>query len=425
LKLHIDIETYSSIDLPSSGVYKYCESEDFEILLFAYSFDEDPVQIVDLASGEFLPEKVLSALNNIFIEKWAHNAAFERTALRAAGFKISSVARWYCTAVKSAYCGFPVSLSQVSEAMALGNKAKSLTGNALIRLFSCPVKPTKANNFRTRNLPSDYPEKWEEFKNYCKQDVEAEREIGRRLERYTIPTFERENYILDQKINDRGIKIDTAFAKIAYELNSEFTDNITTQLRLLTGLDNPSSPAQLKRWIAEETKSEINSLNKSEIPNILKSAPELVKEVLLLREKTAKTSVEKYEAMRACSCESGRAHGLFQFYGASRTGRWAGRLIQLQNLPQNHISDLDLARRTVASGDYDLCELMYDDLSSIVSQETFLRLPTSQPLRPGLLRGSLTKCGALRFSEHTAKYMKHRQHLCSTSLWRALRKAAT
>ncbi len=367
-KLHIDIETYSSVDITTSGAYKYCESVDFEILMVAYAFDEEPIRIIDLAQGEKLPEWFTSALMNPVYEKHAHNANFERNCFRAIGYDVP-IEQWHCSAIKSGYCGFPLGLAAVSEAMKLEEKGKLATGKALIRFFSCPVKPTNVNGQSVRNFPSFDMEKWEEYKRYCVNDVEAEREILKRLEGYEIPDFERVNYILDQEINDKGILIDIAMAKNSYAINEQNSKDIEQQLKQISGLDNPNSPAQLKKWLSTSMKKEIKSLDKTNMPILLEeSEPGPVREVLKLRAKGSKTSIEKYVAMQMCVCEDGRAHGLFQFYGANRTGRWAGRLIQLQNLPQNHLSDLDNARQMSASGDYEGMTMLYDDISSVLSQ---------------------------------------------------------
>lgn len=367
-KLHIDIETFSSVDIKTSGSYKYMESVDFEILMVAYAFDSEPVQMIDLAQGETLPNDFIEALRNPNIVKKAHNANFERQAFRKYGFDVPAE-NWSCTAVKAGYCGLPLSLDGVSKAMALEEKGKSSTGKALISYFSCPVKPTKINGQRVRNLPHHNPEKWEEFKKYCMQDVEAEREIDNRLSKYDFIQFEKENYVLDQQINDRGILIDLHMAQNAFDIDSKFTKELVSEVVRLTGIDNPNSATQLKNWLSIELQKEIKSLAKGDIPVLIEEAgPGVVTEVLNLRTKLAKTSIKKYLAMLKCACEDSRARGLFQFYGANRTGRWAGRLIQLQNLPQNKIKDLELARKAVVEFNYDLMVLGFGDVASILSQ---------------------------------------------------------
>lgn len=367
-KLHIDIETYSSIDIAKAGAYKYCESVDFEILMVAYAFNDEPIQIIDLAQGEKLPIEFLEALQNPEVEKHAHNATFERNAFKAVGYDIP-IDQWYCSAIKAAYCGLPLSLGMVSEALKLEEKGKLSTGKALIRYFCVPCKPTKVNGGRMRNLPKHDTEKWEEFKLYCINDVVAEREIGYVLKDYTIPEFERQNYILDQKINDRGILIDLEMAENACSIDEQHAKVLKNQMIELTGLENPNSPAQLKRWLGDAMGKEIQSLAKDVIPDLIEEAgSETVEKVLTLRGKSSKTSTKKYVAMLNCACDDQRAHGLFQFYGANRTGRWAGRLIQLQNLRRNNLKGLELARDTFKSGDYDLVTTMYENVSDTLSQ---------------------------------------------------------
>lgn len=376
--LHIDIETFSSVDITTCGSYKYFESLDFEILIICYAYDGEPIKALDLAQGDKIPNHFKKALTDPEIEKHAHNANFERNAFKAYGID-TPIEQWYCSAVKSAYCGLPLSLDAVSKALELGELGKSAEGKVLIKLFSCPVKPTKANGMKDRIYPTDQPEKWERYKYYCMQDVVAEREILKRLEKYKYPERERVNYILDQKINDRGILVDLRMAKNAYDLDEKFSEELFEQMQTITGLDNPNSPAQLKQWLSERTGSDITSLAKGDIPAMIENCTSYdVQRVLEMRQKASKTSTKKYLAMLNCACDDNRAHGLFQFYGANRTGRWAGRLIQMQNLPQNHLDDLDEARAAISSGDYDLCTLLYDDIPSVLSQlirTTFIAKP--------------------------------------------------
>lgn len=368
-KLHIDVETYSSIDLRSSGSYKYMQSVDFEILMVAYAFNEDPVQIVDLAQGEKLPQEFINGLLDPDTEKHAHNATFERNAFKHYGYDIP-IDQWRCTAVKAAYCGLPFSLEMVSKALGFGeDKAKSATGKNLIRYFSIPVKPTKANGKRVRNFYYHDLEKWEEYKSYCIQDVEAEREIDNKLINYELPLFEKRNYILDQKINDLGLLTDLNLAQNAYDIDLQFSNNIKSKVKELTGLENPNSPAQLKQWLSLQLNREITSLTKDSVDVLMKEVgPGLVSDVLGYRKKLSKTSIKKYLSMLNCACEDERVHGLFQFYGANRTGRWAGRLVQLQNLPQNHLPDLQNARDLLAKGDYEVMNMVYEDIPKILSQ---------------------------------------------------------
>lgn len=367
-KLHIDVETFSSVNIMTSGAYKYTQSIDFEILMVAYSINDNPIKIVDLGQGEKLPKEFLAMLLDPTVEKHAHNANFERNCFKAIGYNIP-IDQWFCSAIKAGYCGWPLSLGEISKAMKLEEFGKTTTGKALIRYFCVPIKPTKANDYRERNLPSHDPEKWEEFKQYCIQDVVAEREIGNRLVAYKIPTSERLNYILDQEINDRGIMVDINMARNAYELNEKHAAALKIELIQLTDLENPNSPGQLKLWLGQRLGKEIKSLGKDIIPTLIKEAgPGVVSEVLKLRQKASKTSIKKYVAMLNCACAFDRVHGLFQFYGANRTGRWAGRLVQLQNLPQNHLSDLEGTREVFANGDYELAQMLYENISSTLSQ---------------------------------------------------------
>lgn len=367
-ELHIDIETYSSVDITKAGAYKYCESFDFEILLVAYAFGSGPIVIKDLLQGDPLPDVFINALHDPKIEKHAHNANFERLAFRAIGHDIP-VEQWRCSAIKAAYCGYPLRLEEVSNAMKLQENGKLSTGKALIRYFCVPIKPTKANDHRLRNLPEHDLEKWEEFKRYCIGDVRAERTITNRLRTFTIPDQERALYNLDQQINDRGILIDLDMAQKAQDLDAEHTANLGKEIQEITGLENPNSPTQLKKWLSSAMQKEVSSLAKDELPKLISEAgPGVVSDVLELRQKASKTSNKKYTRMLDCACDSSRAHGLFQFYGANRTGRWAGRLIQMQNLPQNHLEDLEGARQAIKTGDYEVVTLCYDNASDVLSQ---------------------------------------------------------
>jgi DNA polymerase bacteriophage-type len=367
-ELHIDVETFSSIDIKTSGSYRYMESPDFEILMVCFAFDDDPVTRVDLKRGEKLPKKFIKALRDPSIEKHAHNATFERNAFKAIGYDIP-IDQWHCSLVKAAYCGLPLGLDGVSKALNLGEKGKSSEGKALIKFFSVPIKPTKSNGMITRHLPEDDLEKWERYLWYCEQDVIAEREVSNILSRYEIPKFERDNYILDQIINDFGIEVDLKLAQIAYDTDNRFVEEIKEKVKQITGVDNPNSPKQLKGWLGEHLQREIKSLAKDEIDGLIEEAglgP--VADVLNYRKKLSKTSTKKYASMLNCVCENNRVHGLFQFYGANRTGRWAGRLVQLQNLARNMMKDLDNARAVVMMDDYEALKIIYDDISSILSQ---------------------------------------------------------
>lgn len=370
-KLHIDIETYSSVDIKTNGAYKYMESEDFEIMLIAYAVDDSEIKIIDLTKGNACAADKLEftkLFNNKNIKKFAHNAAFERLAFNRIGLR-SCVSEWYCTAIKAAYCGWPLGLDAVSKAMDLKDKGKLASGKALIKYFCCPCLPRKSNDFRTRNHSFQDLEKWHEFKQYCIQDVEAEREIEKRLEKYEIPDFERANYLLDQTINDRGILIDLNLAKQATIIDNATAAELSKELVKLTGVENPNSAAQLKKWISLQTGKDTKKLGKAELPILMKeNGAGAVSDVLNLRAKISKTSTKKYLSMINCACSDSRARGLLQYYGANRTGRWAGRLIQVQNLPRNYLKDLALARSVVESGDYDLANILFSDLSNVLSQ---------------------------------------------------------
>ena len=364
--LAIDIETYSDVDLVKCGVYAYSDSPKFEILLFAYAFDEEETQIVDLACGEQLPQRVLDALEDVSVVKTAFNAAFERTCIsRYLGKKLSPVS-WQCTAVQSAMLALPLSLDGVGEVLDIKRK-KLKEGVDLVRFFSMPCKATKANGGRTRNLPSDEPEKWERFKTYCIRDVDAEREIRYKLRNYPIPDGEMQLYKMDQEINDRGILVDRELVENAVLCDTQYKEAVTARAYELTGLENPNSPAQIKGWLSEHG-MEVESLNKKAVVSMIADADGEVLEVLKLRLLMAKTSVKKYEAIERSVCTDGRCHGLLQFYGANRTGRWAGRLVQVQNLPQNHIEDLELARHLVKNRQFDLIDLLYDSTPGVLSE---------------------------------------------------------
>lgn len=366
--LHLDIETFSSVDLKSSGVYKYCESIDFEILLIGYAIGGSPVEAIDLASGEEIPEWLLDMMIDPNVEKHAHNAMFERVCFRATGIDIP-IDQWTCSLVKAAYCGYPLSLDQASKALGLGKDAKMSSGKELIKYFCSPIKPTAVNGMRKRNLPEHDTEKWSEFKEYCKGDVRAERSISFRLEGYEFPEFEKINYIIDQEINDEGILIDLDLAAKAYKTDLKYSKETRSRVREITQVDNPNSPAQLKEWIGDAIGENIKSLAKDAIPLLVqKTESAAVLEVLDLRTKLAKSSTKKYISMLNCACSNNRAHGLFQFYGANRTGRWAGRLIQMQNLPQNHMEGIAQAREIIKKGDYGLIKMVYDNVPLVLSE---------------------------------------------------------
>ena len=364
--LAIDIETFSDVDLPKCGVYAYSDSPNFEILLFAYAFDDEPTQVVDLARGEQLPDRVLAALEDEAVTKTAFNAAFERTCIsRHLGRRLSPVG-WQCTAVQSAMLALPLTLDGVGEVLNIKRK-KLKEGVALLRYFSMPCKPTKANGGRTRNRPEDAPEMWERFKAYNLRDVETEMSIQQKLSRFPVPENIWDEYHLDQEINDRGIGVDMELVRQAIGMDARTNEKLTAQMRRLTSLANPNSVQQMKQWLADNG-LEMDSLGKKEVAALLKTAPAPLSEVLLLRQQLAKSSVKKYTAMATAVCPDGRARGMFQFYGANRTGRWAGRIIQLQNLPQNHLPDLAEARSVVRSGDLAAVEMLYEDVPDTLSQ---------------------------------------------------------
>lgn len=365
-KLSIDLETYSSVDLGKSGVYKYAESEDFEILLFAYSIDDGEVKVIDLASGEIIPEEILSALSDESVEKWAFNANFERVCLSRFLGKRLKPQGWYCTMIWSAYLGLPLSLEKVGEVLKL-DKQKMNEGKALIRYFSIPCKPTKTNGMRTRNLPHHDLEKWSTFKEYNQRDVETEMAIKKKLSAFPMPHSEWKNYWIDQNINDRGILIDEVLVDSAIKFDEILRDENMDRAIELTGLENPNSPLQLKEWLNRKG-LEIDSLAKKDVESALKNAEGDIKEVLELRQELSKSSVRKYDAMKNVKGKDNRARGLIQFYGANRTGRYSGRLIQVQNLRRNNLKDLDLARSLVKNRDYETMEILYESPSDILSQ---------------------------------------------------------
>lgn len=365
-RISIDLETYSSVDLGKSGVYKYAESEDFEILLFAYSLNDEKVQVIDLASGEIIPKEILSALSDKSIEKWAFNANFERVCLSRFLGKRLNPKGWYCTMIWSAYLGLPLSLEKVGEVLKL-DKQKMNEGKALIRYFSIPCKPTKTNSMRTRNLPHHDLEKWSTFKEYNQRDVETEMAIKKKLSAFPMPQSEWENYWIDQNINDRGILIDEVLVDSAIKFDETLRDENMDRAIELTGLENPNSPLQLKEWLNKKG-LETDSLAKKDVESALKNAEGDIKEVLELRQELSKSSVRKYDAMKNVKGKDNRARGLIQFYGANRTGRYSGRLIQVQNLRRNNLKDLDLARSLVKNRDYETMEILYESPSDILSQ---------------------------------------------------------
>ena len=386
--LSIDIETYSGYDLSKCGAYKYAESPDFEILLFGYSVDDGEVQVIDLATGEHLPPEILNALTDDNVQKWAFNANFERVCLSRylsdmdisldpfadnhhsaeilGKAKYLNPASWRCAMVWSAYMGLPLSLEGAGAVLGL-EKQKLTEGKDLIRYFCSPCKPTAANGLRMRNRPEHAPDKWEAFKAYNRRDVETELSIQERLAKFPVPDTVWEEYAHDQEINDRGISLDMTLVRNAIKADARSRTELTRLMKELTDLDNPNSVQQMKQWLADNG-METDSLGKKTVTELLKDAPEPLGKVLSLRQQLAKSSIKKYQTMENAVCADGRARGMFQFYGANRTGRWAGRLIQMQNLPQNHLSDLEEARWLVHDGDFAALELLYDNIPDVLSQ---------------------------------------------------------
>ena len=380
--LSVDLETFSSVNLGKCGVYKYAESDDFEILLFGYSVDGSEVQVVDLAQGETIPEVVLSALTDETVTKWAFNAQFERVCLsrylRDKGINVNpgqavkseglflNPCSWHCTMIWSATLGLPMSLESVGTVLGL-DKQKLTEGKNLIKYFCLPCNPTKVNGGRTRNKYFHDKEKWEQFKSYNKRDVEVEMSIQEKLSRFPVPDFLWQEFYLDQEINDRGIGIDPLFVESAIKLDQEVKTHLMSELKHITGLENPNSVLQMRSWLKKHG-LEMESLGKKEVAKELKTVGKELAEVLRLRQQLAKSSVKKYTAMKNAACMDDRERGMFRFYGANRTGRFAGRLVQLQNLPQNHLPDLAEARSLVKQGNVEALEMLYEDIPDTLSQ---------------------------------------------------------
>lgn len=380
--LSVDLETFSSVNLGKCGVYKYAESDDFEILLFGYSVDGSEVKVVDLAQGETIPEVVLSALTDETVTKWAFNAQFERVCLsrylRDKGINVNpgktvkseglflNPCSWHCTMIWSATLGLPMSLENVGTVLGL-DKQKLTSGKNLIKYFCLPCNPTKVNGGRTRNKYFHDKEKWEQFKSYNKRDVEVEMSIQEKISRFPVPDFLWQEFYLDQEINDRGIEIDPLFVESAIRLDQEVKTHLMDELKHITGLENPNSVLQMRSWLKEHG-LEMESLGKKEVAKELKTVGKELAEVLRLRQQLAKSSVKKYTAMKNAACMDYRERGMFRFYGANRTGRFAGRLVQLQNLPQNHLPDLAEARSLVKQGNVEALEMLYEDIPDTLSQ---------------------------------------------------------
>ena len=382
--LSIDLETFSDVDLKKCGVYKYAESPNFEILLFGVSVDGGKVIVYDLASGDTVPEEIIKALSDDSVTKWAYNASFERICLSAwlrrnypqhfCSYSIDEdtvgnyldPSSWKCSLVWGAYMGLPLSLEGIGAVLKLDSQKMS-EGKSLIRYFCVPCKPTKANGGRTRNLPQHDPVKWSTFVAYNKRDVETEMAIQQKLSKFPVPDFLWDEYHLDQQVNDRGIQLDMAVVEQAIAIDERSREELSAKMQRLTSLENPNSVQQMKDWLIKHG-LEVDSLDKKAVKELLKTAPPELAEVLELRQQLAKSSVKKYQAMQNAVCADGRARGMFQFYGANRSGRWAGRLIQLQNLPQNHMAHLEDARGLARSGDYAMLSMMYDSVPEVLSE---------------------------------------------------------
>ena len=419
--LSLDLETKSSVDIAKCGVYKYAESPDFEILLFGVSVNHGPITVYDLACEDTVPDEIIAALSDDRVTKWAYNAAFERVCLSVwlrryypQHFRTYSVrgdpvqnyldpSSWKCTMVWAAYNGLPLGLDKVGAVLGF-EEQKLKEGKELVKYFCCPCKPTKKNGGRTWNLPHHAPEKWALFKKYNERDVQVEMQIQERLKNYQVPDFVWDEYHLDQEINDRGIMIDQEMVSQALRIDELAKSDLTARMRQKTGLANPGSVVQMKNYLAENG-MEVDTLGKKDVAAMIKAAPENLAEVLALRLQLAKSSVRKYQAMQNAVCADGRCHGMFQFYGANRSGRWAGRLIQLQNLPQNHMEDLEEARGLVKAGDYEMLDMLYDSVPGVLSE----LIRTAFIPRPGY------KFIVSDFSAIEARVLSHLAH----EQWRA------
>ena len=419
--LSLDLETKSSVDISKAGAYKYAESPDFEILLFGVSVNHGPITVYDLACGDTVPEEIIVTLSDDRVTKWAYNASFERVCLSVwlrrnypQHFRTYSIpgdpvqnyldpVSWKCTLVWAAYNGLPLGLEKVGAVLGF-EEQKLKEGKDLIKYFCCPCRPTKSNGGRTWNLPHHAPDKWELFKKYNERDVQVEMQIQERLKNYPVPDFVWDEYHLDQEINDRGIMIDQDMVRQALRIDELSKTDLTARMQKKTGLENPNSVIQMKDYLAENG-MEVESLGKKDVAAMIKTAPEDLAEVLSLRLQLAKSSVRKYQAMQNAVCADGRCHGMFQFYGANRSGRWAGRLIQLQNLPQNHMDDLEQARDLVKAGDYEMLDLLYDSVPGVLSE----LIRTAFIPRPGY------KFVVSDFSAIEARVLSHLAH----EEWRA------
>ena len=420
--LSIDLETYSSVDIRKSGLYKYVQSPDFEILLLAYSFDGQPVQVVDL-TAERIPDSVVEALLSADVIKHAYNAAFEWYCLSkylSVHEPLKWLSQWRCTQLHGLYLGYPAGLAAIGEALGLpSDKKKMGVGVSLINYFCKPCSPTKANGMRTRNYPKHSPERWALFKEYCRRDVETEMTVESMLSAFPMPEDVQRQWELDLRINAYGVRLDTELMNGAIECSEQINSALAEEAARLTGLSNPKSVKQLKDWLEKETDTEIGSLNKQTVSELLAAVPEEnARRVLEIRQELGKTSVTKYRAMQNAICADDRARGLIQFYGANRTGRWAGRLIQVQNLPRTYLENLDLARELVKERDVFMLKFRYGNVPDILSQlirTAFIpsEWRTSPLSKRALSRGLRARAGGRRYSRPTGRYTKLRLRRCS------------
>lgn len=434
--ISIDIETFSSVSLQKSGVYRYAESDDVEILLFGYSVNGGEVKVVDLAVGEKIPDDIIVALTDDEVIKWAFNAQFERVCLSRylrddgvslGGYCLDPVS-WHCTMVWAATLGLPLSLEGVGAVLGL-EKQKLTEGKNLIKYFCVLCSQTKVNGGRTRNMPYHDLEKWQQFKAYNIRNVETEMGIQQKLSRFPVSENIWDEYHLDQKINDRGIGLDMALVSQAIAFDAKSKDALTVKMQELTNLDNPNSVQQMKGWLSDNG-LEADSLGKKAVAEMMREAPKNLVDVLSLRQQLAKSSVKKYTAMENAVCKDSRARGMFQFYGANRTGRFSGRLIQLQNLPQNHMPDLAEARGLVRNGNFDALEVLYDDIPDALSQlirtafvpqgDNKFIVATSLPLKRESLHGLLEKSGESKYLNKARISTAHRHHRCSVCLLKSM-----
>ena len=425
IHLSIDLETYSDVNLKKAGLYRYVQSPAFEILLFAYSFDGAPTQVIDMAQGEKIPLEVIHALTDPQCLKHAYNAAFEWYCLSKYMGAQLPPSQWRDTMLHGLYAGYTAGLDATGRALGIPeDKQKLTTGKALIRYFCVPCKPTKANGGRTRNYPHHDPEKWALFKTYNGQDVVAEMEIERRLSVFPVPDFVQKQWETDLLINARGVAVDMDFCEGALELGETIRAQLTDEAIQLSGLQNPNSVKQLARWLSAETGDDITTLRKETIKELLgRDNADHVQRMLEIRQELGKTSTKKYDAIEAAVCDDRRVRGLLQFYGANRTGRWAGRLVQVQNLPRTYTEPLEFARELVKGRKLDALRIVYGSPNDTLSQLIRTTFVAAPPSKPASYRGWPTRSGGLRFSVHTAKSMRRPPLRCSASRWNGSKRA--